>query len=87
MLLVSLKYPIVCYKLFREIHSVRHLSLQSLSLSDFTWPGKLVCMFLCIAGIALYSIPVGTLFDSFGAVVGLAEEDDGDDDEGEGKED
>jgi hypothetical protein len=44
-------------------------------------------MFLCIAGIALYSIPVGTLFDSFGAVVGLAEEDDGDDDEGEGKED
>ncbi|KAL3803353.1 hypothetical protein HJC23_009317 [Cyclotella cryptica] len=41
---------------------------------DFTWQGKLVCMFLCIAGIALYSIPVGTLFDSFGAVVGLSEE-------------
>ena len=44
--------------------------------SDFTWQGKLVCMFLCIAGIALYSIPVGTLFDSFGAVVGLSEEED-----------
>lgn len=52
---------------------------------DFTWPGKLVCMFLCVAGIALYSIPVGTLFDSFGAVVGLSEEDeeDGDDDDDE----
>ena len=43
-------------------------------LSDFTWQGKLVCMFLCVAGIALYSIPVGTLFDSFGAVIGLAED-------------
>lgn len=47
-----------------------------LFFSDFTWQGKLVCMFLCIAGIALYSIPVGTLFDSFGAVVGLSEVDD-----------
>lgn len=41
---------------------------------DFTWPGKIVCMFLCVAGIALYSIPVGTLFDSFGAVIGLNDE-------------
>jgi hypothetical protein len=32
-------------------------------------------MFLCVAGIALYSIPVGALFDSFGAVVGLSDED------------
>jgi hypothetical protein len=38
---------------------------------DFTWKGKIVCMFLCIAGIAMYAIPVGTLFDSFGAVIGL----------------
>ena len=43
--------------------------------SDFTWQGKLVCMFLCVAGIALYSIPVGALFDSFGAVIGLSDED------------
>ena len=43
---------------------------------DFTWPGKLVCMFLCVAGIALYSLPVGALFDGFGAVIGLSEEDD-----------
>jgi hypothetical protein len=28
---------------------------------DFTWPGRMVCMFLCTAGIALYAIPVGTL--------------------------
>jgi len=48
---------------------------------DFTWPGKLVCMFLCVAGIALYSIPVGTLFDSFGAVIGLGEEDEEEDEE------
>lgn len=48
---------------------------------DFTWPGKLVCMFLCVAGIALYSIPVGTLFDSFGAVIGLGEEEEEEDEE------
>mmetsp|Transcript_27634 Transcript_27634/g.57705 ORF Transcript_27634/g.57705 Transcript_27634/m.57705 type:complete len:118 (-) Transcript_27634:321-674(-) len=48
---------------------------------DFTWQGKFVCMFLCIAGIALYSIPVGTLFDAFGAIVGLCEEEE--EDEGE----
>ena len=40
-----------------------------------------MCMFLCVAGIAIYSIPVGTLFDSFGAVIGLAVEDDDDDEE------
>jgi hypothetical protein len=39
-------------------------------------------MFLCVAGIALYSIPVGTLFDSFGAVIGLSEEEE-DEEEGE----
>jgi len=50
---------------------------------DFTWPGKIVCMFLCVAGIALYSVPVGSLFDSFGAVLGLS--DDGDDEEEEGE--
>jgi hypothetical protein len=48
---------------------------------DFTWPGKLVCMFLCISGIALYSIPVGALFDSFGAVIGLSEDDEDEDEE------
>jgi len=48
---------------------------------DFTWQGKFVCMFLCIAGIALYSIPVGALFDSFGAIVGLCEEDEEDEEE------
>jgi hypothetical protein len=48
---------------------------------DFTWKGKLVCMFLCVAGIALYSIPVGSLFDSFGAVIGLSEDEDDDDED------
>jgi len=50
---------------------------------DFTWQGKIVCMMLCIAGIAIYSIPVGTLFDSFGAVIGLSEEEEGEGEEGE----
>lgn len=43
---------------------------------DFTWPGRFVCLFLCVVGIALYAIPIGTLFDSFGAVLGLCDEDD-----------
>lgn len=48
---------------------------------DFTWPGKFVCLFLCVAGIGLYSIPIGTLFDSFGAVLGLGGDDEDEDDE------
>ena len=47
---------------------------------DFTWPGRMVCLFLCVVGIALYAIPIGTLFDSFGAVLGMG----GDDEEDEG---
>jgi Ion transport protein len=43
---------------------------------DFTWPGRLVCLFLCVVGIGLYAIPVGTLFDSFGAVLGMGGDDD-----------
>jgi len=42
---------------------------------DFSWEGRLVCFFLCLAGIALYAIPTGTLFDAFGAVIGIVEED------------
>jgi Ion transport protein len=48
---------------------------------DFTWPGRMVCLFLCVMGIGLYAIPVGTLFDSFGAILGLSEEDEEDDEE------
>lgn len=43
---------------------------------DFTWPGRAVCLFLCVVGIGLYSIPIGTLFDSFGKVLGLDDDDD-----------
>ena len=46
-------------------------------LVDFTWGGRLVCMFLCVIGIALCAIPVGSLFDSFGTVIGLAEDEKG----------
>jgi hypothetical protein len=48
---------------------------------DFTWPGRMVCLFLCVVGIALYAIPIGSLFDSFGAVLGLAGDDDEDEEE------
>jgi hypothetical protein len=47
---------------------------------DFTWPGRIVCLFLCVIGIGLYSIPIGTLFDSFGKILGLDDDDDDDDD-------
>jgi len=52
------------------------------AMVDFTVPGKLLCLALCFVGIPLVAVPVGTLFDSFGAVLegGLsaleAEEDD-----------
>lgn len=42
---------------------------------DFTIIGRLVCMFLCVAGIALYSIPTGTLIDNFGSILGMSEDD------------
>ena len=47
---------------------------------DFTWPGRMVCLFLCVVGIGLYSIPIGTLFDSFGKVLGLANEEEDEND-------
>jgi len=36
---------------------------------DFTIPGKILCMALCLVGIAVYAVPVGTFFDSFGKVL------------------
>jgi len=48
---------------------------------DFTWPGRFVCLFLCVAGIAMYAIPIGILFDSFGVVLGLSDDEDEDDEE------
>lgn len=32
---------------------------------DFTWPGKILCCALCVMGIALFAIPVGTVFEAF----------------------
>eukprot|EP00945_MAST-04E_sp_MAST-4E-sp1_P004574 g4574.t1 len=48
--------------------------------TDFTVPGKLLCIVLVIAGIGIYSLPVGSLFDSFGEIIGGGG---GDDDEEE----
>lgn len=50
---------------------------------DFTWPGRMVALFLCVIGIGLYAIPIGTLFNSFGAVLGMGGDDDDDEDEEE----
>lgn len=36
---------------------------------DFTWPGKILCCVLCIVGIALFAIPVGTVFEGFQEVL------------------
>jgi len=47
------------------------------AIVDFTWGGRIVAVFMCAAGIAIAAIPIGTLFESFGAVVGI----DGDGDE------
>lgn len=53
---------------------------------DFTWPGRFVCMFLCVVGIAIYAIPVGTLFDSFGAVIGMGGDEEDEDENGDAEE-
>ena len=48
-------------------------------VTDFTWPGRILCILFCYVGIGLYAIPAGTLFEKFGSVLGF----DGDDDEEE----
>eukprot|EP00536_Pseudo-nitzschia_multiseries_P001364 jgi/Psemu1/250456/estExt_Genewise1Plus.C_170131 len=50
-------------------------------VTDFTWPGRILCILFCYVGIALYAIPAGTFFDKFGSVLGLDGEDDDDDED------
>jgi len=50
-------------------------------VTDFTWPGKILCILFCYVGIALYAIPAGTLFDKFGGVLGLDGNDEDDEEE------
>jgi hypothetical protein len=68
--------------LHRTSHVMLLLCRSFHTVIDFTWPGRLVCLFFCVLGIALYAIPVGTLFDSFGAVLGM----DGDEEDQEDEE-
>jgi len=42
-------------------------------LVDFTWGGRAVAVFMCVAGIAIAAIPIGSLFEAFGSVVGIEE--------------
>lgn len=57
------------------------ISLYLPQVTDFTWPGKILCILFCYVGIALYAIPAGTLFDKFGGVLGLDGNDEDDEEE------
>ena len=79
-------YPDMCeQKVFTNMPNALYLTAVFLGgewgVVDFTWPGRFVCLFLCVFGIGLYAIPIGSVFDSFGAILGM----DGDDEE-EGEE-
>ena len=41
---------------------------------DFTILGKIICIVYCLIGIALFAIPTGTIFESFGDVLAEGEE-------------
>jgi hypothetical protein len=76
-------YPQQCdQKVFTNMPNTLYLTAVFLGgewgVVDFTWPGRLVCLFLCVCGIGLYAIPIGALFDSFGAVLGMTDCDDND---------
>jgi hypothetical protein len=81
-------YPGMCeQKVFVNMPNSLYLTAVFLGgewgVVDFTWPGRFVCLFFCILGIALYAIPIGTLFDSFGAILGMDGEDEGEADDEE----
>jgi len=80
-------YPGMCsQKVFVNMPNSLYLTAVFLGgewgLIDFTPVGRVVCLFLCVVGIGLYAIPIGALFDSFGAILGMSEEEeDGDGDD------
>ena len=49
--------------------------------TDFTFGGKVLCILLVVVGIGIYSIPIGSLFDAFGDVIGGGDDDEGNEDE------
>lgn len=53
-------------------------------LTDFSVPGKVLCIMLVAIGIQLYAIPISVLFDAFQEV--LDDEGQGDGEEGDGQE-
>jgi hypothetical protein len=54
---------------------------------DFSKAGQVLQIFLCVVGIALYAIPVGTLFEAFGDVLAEKAEEGGDGADGSDEED
>jgi hypothetical protein len=82
-------YPDMCSQVvFTNMPNTLYLTAVFLGgewgVVDFTWPGRLVCLFLCVVGIGLYAIPIGALFDSFGAILGLVGDDDEEEDGNDG---
>ncbi len=76
-------YPGMCdQKVFTNMPNSLYLTAVFLGgewgVVDFTWPGRFVCLFLCVIGIGLYAIPIGALFDSFGAILGMSGDDEAD---------
>ena len=69
---------------FRHAVSVQSMYYTAVILGgewakvDFSIPGKIVCCFAAVFGVALFSIPMGFLFDAFSEVLG---DDGGDDDD------
>lgn len=48
---------------------------------DFTPGGKVCCVLYCLGGIAVFSLPVGAVFEAFGDALG-DDDDAGDDEQG-----
>lgn len=79
-------YPGLCHQVsFTSIPNSLYYTAVFLAgewgLVDFSMPGRVVSLFLCVAGIAIVAIPIGTLFDAFGAVLGLVEDEDDEEEE------
>lgn len=79
-------YPGMCdQKVFTSMPNSLYLTAVFLGgewgVVDFSWPGRFVCLFLCVVGIGLYAIPIGALFDAFGAILGMSGDEDAEEEE------
>jgi len=72
-------------KVFQNLPNTLYMTAVFLGgewgVTDFTWPGRILCILFCYVGIALYAIPAGTLFAKFGEILGLEGYDDDEEEE------